>query len=200
MARKLKYNKEQVQSAIHSSKNFTQAARVLFGNNNTKSIRWYVCKYNIDISHFDKPVRRNIEHYLCHPPKSKIANDKLKRKLLSCGIFQHKCYECELTHWKNQPIPIQLHHKDGNPSNNCIDNIIFLCPNCHALTPNFCHKKQEKRGRSITELEIVDAIPKYINIRQLCLAIGLHPVAHTYDRVRRIIHKYSLQLGSDLES
>ena len=39
-------------------------------------------------------------------------------------------------------VPIEVHHKDGNKSNNRPNNLELLCPNCHSLTPNFrAHKR-----------------------------------------------------------
>ena len=56
----------------------------------------------------------------------------------------HKCEQCHLTQWNNQPIPLEIHHIDGNHLNNNLDNLQLLCPNCHALTDNYCGKIQLK--------------------------------------------------------
>ena len=34
-------------------------------------------------------------------------------------------------------VPLQIHHIDGDCTNNYEDNLQLLCPNCHALTDNF---------------------------------------------------------------
>ena len=34
-------------------------------------------------------------------------------------------------------IPLEIHHIDGDCTNNRIDNLQLLCPNCHSLTSNF---------------------------------------------------------------
>lgn len=44
--------------------------------------------------------------------------------------------------WRDGPIPIQLHHIDGNRKNNELFNLEILCPNCHALTENYCGKNK----------------------------------------------------------
>lgn len=56
----------------------------------------------------------------------------------------HRCEECGITRWHKKPVPIHMHHKDGNTENNALDNLILLCVNCHALTPNFGAKNRKK--------------------------------------------------------
>lgn len=60
------------------------------------------------------------------------------RKLL---IEKHgaKCMSCD---WdKINPTtgkcPIELEHVDGDSTNNSLDNLKLLCPNCHSLTPTY---------------------------------------------------------------
>lgn len=40
----------------------------------------------------------------------------------------------------DKPITLQLHHIDGNPTNNSLNNLQLLCPNCHSQTENYCGK------------------------------------------------------------
>ena len=51
------------------------------------------------------------------------------------GITQ--CEQCGLDSWQDQPIPLEIHHINGNNTDNRLENIILLCPNCHALTNNY---------------------------------------------------------------
>jgi len=41
----------------------------------------------------------------------------------------HRCQSCKLMSWQSQPIPLELHHRDGNRGNNREDNLLLLCPN-----------------------------------------------------------------------
>jgi len=40
--------------------------------------------------------------------------------------------KCDLCGWDEHPEILEIHHKDRNRENNEIDNILFLCPNCHS--------------------------------------------------------------------
>lgn len=48
-----------------------------------------------------------------------------------------RCEGCHLDEWRGKPIPLELHHEDGNGDNNEEHNLKLLCPNCHALTPTY---------------------------------------------------------------
>lgn len=80
-------------------------------------------------------LRTPIENYL-QKDGTFITSHHLKIKLIDYGIKKHQCELCGLETWLNQPIPIELHHIDGNHDNNELDNLQILCPNCHALQPN----------------------------------------------------------------
>ena len=61
----------------------------------------------------------------------------------------HQCTRCgwaEINPTTGK-IPIQIHHIDGDWSNNAEENLTLLCPNCHSLTPNY-GSLNTGRGRS----------------------------------------------------
>ena len=67
---------------------------------------------------------------------SYIYSYRLKKKLFEDGLKEKKCERCGLTVWMRAPIPLELHHIDGDKFNNALPNLEILCSNCHALTPN----------------------------------------------------------------
>ncbi len=66
---------------------------------------------------------------------------KINYRLIKEGIKERKCECCGNTEWLGQPIVLELHHIDGNRTNNNLSNLQLLCPNCHSLTDNFKSKK-----------------------------------------------------------
>jgi 5-methylcytosine-specific restriction endonuclease McrA len=85
------------------------------------------------------PTRKHASYYFDN--QTYINSHKLKNRLIEDGIFERKCYNCGLTEWMGEPIPIELHHIDGNKFNNNKENLQILCPNCHSMTPNNSGKK-----------------------------------------------------------
>lgn len=51
------------------------------------------------------------------------------------------CGHCGISEWLGLPITLELHHIDGDNSNNVRENLSFLCPNCHSLTDSWRRKK-----------------------------------------------------------
>ena len=73
-----------------------------------------------------------------------IQSNKIRKKLLEEGYKEYRCECCGLTEWLEGPIPLELHHKDGNRFNNDLDNFQLLCPNCHAKTDSYRGKNCSK--------------------------------------------------------
>jgi 5-methylcytosine-specific restriction endonuclease McrA len=87
--------------------------------------------------------KHNVQDYLCLNGPN-IPSSRLHKWLLDDGIKKHICEKCGLSTWLGKPIPIELHHINGNRFNNRIENIKMLCPNCHAFTPNYRGKNIKK--------------------------------------------------------
>lgn len=72
-------------------------------------------------------------------------SDTTKRRIL-LEFMPHQCQSCNASHWMGKPIPLEMHHKDGDYKNNKLQNILLICPNCHALTPTY-KAKNKGHGR-----------------------------------------------------
>ena len=70
----------------------------------------------------------------------------LKARLFAAGL---KKRECELCGWAKMSedgrIPVELDHINGDPSDNRLENLRIVCPNCHSLQPT--HRGLNKKSR-----------------------------------------------------
>ena len=78
---------------------------------------------------------------------------KLKIRLISEGIKENRCECCNNTMWLGKPIKLELHHINGINTDNRLENIQLLCPNCHAYTDNYRGRNQESALSKKKEVE-----------------------------------------------
>ena len=118
-------------------------------------IKKKIKELNIDTSHFlgqgwnknqkfdpMENVRIPMEEILVE--NSDYTNiTSLKRRLLNSGLKEYVCERCGNTEWEGERIPLELHHINGNNRDHRLENLQMLCPNCHALTDNYCSKNKK---------------------------------------------------------
>lgn len=63
----------------------------------------------------------------------------LKKHLIK--LKGHKCEQCLNSKWQKQIISLEVHHIDGDRTNNSLENLKLLCCNCHSLTKNWRNRK-----------------------------------------------------------
>lgn len=76
---------------------------------------------------------------------------KLLKRLVDENMKEYKCEICGITEWNKKHISLVLHHKDGNHSNNDINNLQVLCPNCHSQTDTYAGKSSRKNKQEINK-------------------------------------------------
>lgn len=72
------------------------------------------------------------------------SSSKLRRRLIRERLFEAKCMKCGIDEWMGQPAPLELEHKNGDNTDNRLENLEILCPNCHAQTPTYRGKNRAK--------------------------------------------------------
>jgi hypothetical protein len=101
--------------------------------------------FGIDTSHFQRynptsvPPRRTAAQILVRRAQTRGREKPhmLKRAMIESGVI-HECVMCGNNgSWLGLPLTLEVDHIDGDFYNNELDNLRFLCPNCHRLTPNF---------------------------------------------------------------
>ena len=122
---------------------------------NYQTIKKYIELYNIDITHFETDAERYsrlinyntnnkipIENILIVNSTYNRAN--LKLRLVSENLLEYKCVECgNIGEWNGKPISLQLDHINGIHDDNRLENLRFLCPNCHSQTETYAGKKNK---------------------------------------------------------
>lgn len=70
--------------------------------------------------------------------------NRLRKRLFSEGLLVAECCICKLTSWQGKPITLHLDHINGDNTDNRIENLRPLCPNCHSQTETYCGRNKGK--------------------------------------------------------
>ena len=140
-----KYREYSNQDIIDNSKNVKSIAGLLKSLNlapvggNYRSIKRKLQKLNVDTAHWTGQAWNKNQRTKDWSKYTKAIH--LKKHLIN--EKGHKCENCDLTHWQKQPISLEVHHIDGDSSNNKKNNLQLLCPNCHSVTKNYRGRKNK---------------------------------------------------------
>lgn len=116
-------------------------------------------------------------------------NGKGSHKVVLLRERGHCCESCGLSEWLGDPIPLELEHCDGNNKNHQKENLLLLCPNCHAKTEFYRGRNISTQGKlKVTDEKLIDQINKGLNNRQVLINVGLTPKGANYDRVNKLRH------------
>ncbi len=164
---------EQISIAAAKSNTFTMCLINLGLNPHPSRIgilRKYLDLHKINFSHFNytnfiklhlKKLQQNNtipdEHVLIK--NSIVSAKKLRQLIFNKKLLPYNCSQCmNQGEWQHNPLTLQLDHINGDHQDNRIENMRWLCPNCHSQTPTFTgrkHKKNKiKKPQYITPISI----------------------------------------------
>jgi hypothetical protein len=137
--------------ACHSIRAVLKRIGLVPAGGNYEVVRKRIQALNLDTSHFKGQGHlRGLTHTWRRRPleeilvRGRLENTwRLKNRLISEGLKAERCEACGRNRWMRQTIPLEIHHRDGDRTNNLLHNIELLCPNCHALTDNYRGKKKK---------------------------------------------------------
>ena len=145
-----RYTEEQLRDSVVNNNSIVQVIRDLgykvSGGNVWRRIKKEIEDLKLDTTHFDKGVSKKSRYELDSilVSNSNYRNvGQLKLRLVSNNLLEYKCQICDnIGLWLDQPITLQLDHINGVRDDNRIENLRFLCPNCHSQTETFAGRNK----------------------------------------------------------
>jgi len=77
--------------------------------------------------------------------RPQTSRNHLKMRLLKENVLEEVCSECGIRSiWNGKPLVLQLEHINGKSTDNRLENLCLLCPNCHSQTMTFAGRNCKK--------------------------------------------------------
>ena len=142
---------EEFKDLIQNSYSYCDCAKKLgmspYGENTSKQLKKRIAELDCDISHFsstkaakEASTKYSMEEILVEN-SSYTNRTRLKERLIKEKLLEYKCSICQNNGiWLNKELTLQLDHINGINNDNRIENLRFLCPNCHSQTDTYSGK------------------------------------------------------------
>jgi len=150
------WDKEEIIKAVSLSECKTDVLRnlkVSTRSGNFQTLEKYCKKFSIDLSGLIYKANRgnrwqeeksDEEIFTIN---STYTRTNLKKRILKRKLIEYKCAKCNnVGKWNGLKLSLQLDHINGINDDNRLENLRFLCPNCHSQTETF-GSKNRKLGR-----------------------------------------------------
>ena len=83
----------------------------------------------------------------------------LRRHVIKNNLIPYKCAICGCTEWQGKTLSLELDHINGINNDNRLENLRFLCPNCHSQTSTYGSRNQQLNS---SEYDIPDDLRKMV--------------------------------------
>ena len=127
----------------------------------------------------------SLKRYFCE--KSMVSNSVIRHAITEHDIIPHdKCWHCGLSEWLNGLLVLELDHINGDNRDHRIENLRYLCPNCHSQTPTYRGKSINNGKQKVSDQVLKEALKTTNNIRQALIKVGLTPKGGNYTRAQKL--------------
>ena len=114
------------------------------------------------------------------------GNSVINRIIKDYDIIPYDtCWMCGLSEWINGKLILEIDHINGISNDHRIENLRFLCPNCHSQTETF-RSKNIIVHRKVSDEVLIDAIKSTENLHQALIKVGLTPKGGNYSRAQKL--------------
>lgn len=125
-----------------------------------------------------KSVERIIDPNKLFKENSKHNRTVLRRYILNHELIPYKCAICGAIEWQGKTLSLELDHINGINNDNRLENLRFLCPNCHSQTTTYGSRNQQLNSSEYditNELRLLveEMYSKLKNVKKVSAVLGI---------------------------
>lgn len=148
-------------------------------------VRKRMTDLNIDHSSFKgkSPMLENSKTKIINSENILIENCKhnrniLRNYLIRNNLLSYKCAICGITKWNDKTLSLELDHINGINNDNKLENLRFLCPNCHSQTTTYGSRNQQRNESKYDITEdlrklVEDTYDKQKSVKRVSTILGI---------------------------
>ena len=115
------------------------------------------------------------------------GNVLIRGRIKEHNLLEDKCAICGINKWRKKKLNLDLDHVNGDRSDNRLENLRFLCPNCHSQTDTFRGRGMNTGIKKVADEDLLAALRECPNIRQALIRVNLTPKGGNYDRAYKVL-------------
>lgn len=206
MAKLSGLTEEELRKASKEAFSAAETCRILQlcdnGGNITR-LKKQIQKFNIDISHWtgqlwskgktaieDKRLFRDKDPQEVFTENSNVSSTYVRKIIKQKGLKEYRCSICPNDgNWNGKPLNLQLDHINGNRKDQRLENLRWVCPNCHSQTDTYGGKNISHTGKKkVSDEQLLTAIKETDNIYQALKKVNLEN-GRNYARAKKLKNK-----------
>jgi len=147
---------DEFREVVASSRSFSEVIKrigLAVCGGNLESLQKRIARLNIDISHLTLKTQKTTPQNKIPLQNILVEHSTYKRihlrdRLIQNHLLNYECAICGLgPEWEEQELVLTLDHLNGVKDDHRLENLRFLCPNCHSQTETFSGKNANKNKR-----------------------------------------------------
>ena len=153
MATKLStITKEELEEIVLNSNTYIEVLKKLdFVNpvgSSYRCLKDKIKKFNISTNHMTHYSNSGFRIYTDEEmfiKESKVTQSALRKRVKRDNLIPYRCAICgNIGEWNNKPLTLTLDHINGNRTDNRLENLRYLCPNCDKQQDTFGAKNKTR--------------------------------------------------------
>ena len=145
--------KDEMINLINESKSMRQILLTLGlstnGSGGYRNLKNKMTSLGVEVPNYkyygDNKCRRKLTNDIMFCENSTVARQHIKKRIINDSLIKYQFGKCKNPgKWEVESLTLQLEHINGINNDNRLENLIFLCPNCHSQTATHGGKKNKK--------------------------------------------------------